>query len=129
MIFISSESVDGPPASLLIAALRRAGVAVEHSPRNPSDGPDPRWSDWYSRGLPEALERCDAFVAVINRAWDSSTWMGCEADEGRKRLSSTFFWNPEGVTVTAAGMKPYLTVQLPATLEAAVGTLLQRGGG
>jgi hypothetical protein len=125
-IFISSDLVDHPPASLLIDGLRRAGALVEHSPRNPHDGPDSRWPGWYSQGLPDSLSRCQSFVAVINRAWASSSWMACEAHEARKRLSFAFYWNPERVTVTAARMKPYLTTQLPASLEEAISILARQ---
>jgi hypothetical protein len=128
-IFGSSQSVGTAPASLLIDGLRRAGVAVEHSPRNPSDGHDPRWQDWYAKGLHDALTRCTSFVAVVDRSWESSTWMAVEADEAKKRLASTYYWNPQGVTVAADGMKPYLTAELPATLDAAIEILVQRRGG
>jgi hypothetical protein len=129
MVFVSSQSVDTAPASLLIDGLRGAGAAVEHSPRNPSDGHDPRWKNWYDKGLQEALKRCASFVAVVDRAWDSSTWMAIEADEAEKHLTSTYYWNPQGVTIAAAGMKPYLTAELPAALDAAIAVLLQRRAG
>jgi hypothetical protein len=128
-IFVSSQSVDSAPASLLIQGLGRAGVGVEHSPRNPRDGHDPRWQDWYSKGLQDALKRCTSFVAVVDRGWDSSTWMAVEAEEATKRLASTsYYWNPQGVRVIAAGMQLYLTAELPTTLEGAIGMLVQRGG-
>jgi hypothetical protein len=128
-IFVSSQSVDTAPASLLIDGLRRAGVAVEHSPRNPIHGHDPRWQDWYSKGLQDALKRCTSFVAVVDRVWESSTWMAVESDEAKKRVASTYFWNPQGVAVAAAGMKPYLTAELPAPLDAAIAVLVQRRTG
>jgi hypothetical protein len=72
-IFVSSQSVDAPQAASLIEGLRRARVSIEHSPRNPMDGDDPRWRDWYELGLPAAVERCELFVAVIDRGWDCSS--------------------------------------------------------
>jgi hypothetical protein len=128
-VFISSQSVDTPPASLLIDGLRRAGIAVEHSPRNPAAGHDPRWEQWYAKGLRNAFDRCNVFVAVVDSAWDSSSWMAIEADEARRRLSSAFYWNPQGLKVAAAGMKPYLAEELPPSVDAAVRTLVQRGAG
>ena len=103
------------------------GMTVEHSPGNPLDGDDARWADWYAKGLSETLDRCDTFVAVIDEVWDSSTWMGQEADTGMtKRLPSMLFWNPDGVTVVAAGMKRYLGEGLPVALDDAVRLLVQR---
>ena len=45
-VFVSSQAVDNEAAASLIRVLRGAGVDVEHSPRNPMDGPDARWRGW-----------------------------------------------------------------------------------
>ena len=88
-IFVSSQVVDRWPARDLIAALRQAGVEVEHSPRNPLDGEDPRWKDWYSSTLGAVIDRCDAFVIIVEPGWDSSTWMAIEAEAGLARNQKT----------------------------------------
>jgi hypothetical protein len=126
-VFVSSQSVDGARAASLIDGLRRAHVRVNHSPRNPLDGQDPRWEDWYQAGLPAAVGRCNVFVAVIDRGWDSSTWMGCEAEMATKAGLPLLYWNPDRVRVTAPGMVPYLREQLPDTLNDALALLLRRG--
>ena len=84
-ILVSSQSVDAAQAASLIAGLRRAHVDANHSPRNPMDGDDPRWRDWYDAGLPAAVGRSDLFVIVIDRGWNSSSWMASEADTASSR--------------------------------------------
>jgi hypothetical protein len=128
-VFASSQSVDHTPASDLILRLREMGAAVSHSPSNPLDRDDPRWNDWYAVGLPAAIEQCDTVVIVVDRGWDSSTWMAQEAQVavqatglGAKRR--LYFWNPGGIVVQAAGMLPYLQSELPRSLDAAVQILL-----
>jgi hypothetical protein len=128
-IFLSSRAADAPLAAALIDGLRRVNVKVEHSPRNPKDGEDPRWGDWYKVGLPAALGRSHLFVAVIDRGWDSSTWMAIEADTATKTGLPMFFWNPEGVRVTARGMVPYLREEIPTTLDRAIELFARRGAG
>jgi hypothetical protein len=126
-VFVSSQIVDRWPAGDLIQALRRVGVGVEHSPRNPRDGKDSRWRNWYSETLLTTLDRCDALVIVVEPGWDSSTWMASEAQAalapGRRTEQKAFFWNPGGTRVTAAGMVGYLRVELPSDLDAAVAVL------
>src|SRR6266446_3060976 len=106
-VFVSSQVVDRWPARDLIAALRQARVEVEHSPRNPLDGEDPRWTNWYSEKLGAAVDSCDVFVVVLEPGWDSSTWMAIEAEAelatGRRSEQKAFVWNPDGITVKAAG--------------------------
>ena len=130
-VFVSSQVVDRWPARALIAALRQAGVEVEHSPRNPLDGEDPRWKNWYSETLGAVVDGCDAFVIVLEPGWDSSAWMAIEAETGltpgRKTERKAFVWNPDGVTVKAAGMTGYLRAELPRELEAAVARLREIG--
>jgi hypothetical protein len=126
-IFVSSQAVDEAPASTLIAGLRSAGVVVEHSPSNPEHRDDGRWSDWYGKGLPNTLVRCSIFIAVVDRGWDSSTWMAIEADLAGKKLGAgrirSVFWNPEARVVTAKGMLPYLEEELPRDLSRAISWL------
>jgi hypothetical protein len=76
-VFLSCEA--GPAAFAVLArALRAVGTEVRHSP---TTAPwDPRWDGWYDHGCSEELRLCDAFVAVITRGHDSSTWMAIEAD-------------------------------------------------
>lgn len=128
-IFVSSQAVDEPPASDLIAGLRSASLVVEHSPSNPAHGDDGRWSDWYAKGLAETLARCSIFVAVIDLGWDSSTWMAIEADLAVQKLGAgrirSVFWNPEARVVVAGGVLPYLKEELPQELAQAVSVLRQ----
>lgn len=129
-IFVSSQAVDRWPARELLNRLRAAGVPVEHSPSNPTDRKDPRWAGWYESGLREALERCALFVVVVDKGWDSSTWMGEEAHAalcpaaGRKPLRA-FFWNPSSGTTIAQGMAGYLGRELPVDVEDATRILAE----
>ncbi len=121
-IFVSSCRIDGPHAAALVARLRGEAFAVLHSPRNPSDGRDGRWVDWYRRGCRAELETADIFIAVISRPWDCSTWMAHECDEALRlaeagRLRGMFYWNPERIAVEARGMLKYLKEPLPDDLD------------
>ena len=122
--FISSPNVEQAPAARLIEALWSAGHEVDHSPRGPQD---PRWAGWYAAGCRQAIERADTFIIVLDRAWDSSTWMGIEAETGLARTGGDprrfVFWNPLGLRVTAAGAVPYLRSELPTDLAEAVARL------
>lgn len=124
-IFTSSQDIDQPPASVLIARLRESGFSVDTSPQNPSAGYDPRWADWYDSGLPAALEIADWFVIVLDQGWDSSSWMAEEARcatqrHCRQQLPHVCYWNPDCIEVNAAGMKPYLRERLPDRVDEAI---------
>jgi hypothetical protein len=124
-VFISSPNVDQPPASLLIEGLRSARAEVDHSPRGPLD---PRWGDWYDVGCQQAIERCDTFVMVVDRVWDSSTWMAHEASVGRnwppaRPLRWRVHWNPERVEIKSEEMAFHLVCELPVNLAHAVALL------
>lgn len=126
-IFVSSENVDQPPARLLVERLRQEGWAVDHSPRNPAEGPDPRWRGWYDHGCGEALRRADVFITVVTPTWES-TWMAHEAwlamhGPDQPHVPRCYYWNPGGTVVHAAGLLPYLRERLPDELEAAVAVL------
>ena len=89
------------------------------------DGEDPRWQDWYGEGLAAELDKADAFIAVIDEAWDSSTWMGTEAQMALDRMQAgsikrMYFFNPDGVTVAPEGMRRYLKEPLPEDLTGLV---------
>jgi TIR domain len=132
-VFVSCQAVDRKPAGDLIRELRMAGIEVEHSPRNPLDGNDPRWEGWYQAGLAAAIGGCDVFVIVVDDGWDSSTWMAIEADaalavpQGGSPLR-LFFWNPEATTVKAAGMVRYLKHELPRGLDRAISCIASSTG-
>jgi hypothetical protein len=121
-VFVSSQAVDRWPAQALIRALRNAGCDVEHSPSNPADGNDARWATWYASGLAATLERCRIFVVIVDRGWDSSTWMGEESEKAIARgvPLRRFFWNPDRVHVVAQAMTRYLAEELPAGIDDAV---------
>lgn len=127
-IFVSSQSVDQSPAKDLVGELRTAGVSIDHSPRNPADGEDSRWFSWYASGLDLAIDSSDLAVLVIDRGWACSSWMAEEARIAFKKLGTddVLFWNPEGIEVSALGMKPYLVSALPKDLNAAVGEIRTR---
>lgn len=119
-VFVSSQRVDASFVQALIQHLRYAGFAVDHSPRNPLDGEDSRWNEWYETGLPTAVSAADCFVIVIDYGWDSATWMGIEADLARLSNLPMYFWNPQGIEGIARGMLSYLKTELPADLTLAV---------
>lgn len=118
-VFVSCPDIDAAEPQVLLAALRARGCLVFHSPRHPDAGPDARWTDWYERGLQQALTGVDAFVIVPDTAWDSSTWMAEEARQALDvlRVRHPFFWSPKGVSVRAMG--DYLRTRLPADPVAA----------
>lgn len=124
-VFVSTQNVDSEPAANLVSRLRSTGWKVLHSPRNPLYGEDTRWSDWYERELAEALASADVFIAVIDEAWDSSTWMAEEAHLAieQKAVPKAHYWNPDGVVVGARGMVPYLKSRLPDDLDELVAAL------
>jgi hypothetical protein len=123
-VFVSSQAIDEAPAAELIASLRAAGLSVEHSPKSPAHGEGSSWTDWYQSGLRSALGRCSIFVAVVDRGWDSSTWMAIEAEEAVQKLGParirSFYWNPEARVITAKGMLPYLNEELSREVSEAV---------
>ena len=128
-VFVSSQAVDRHPASELIAELQKRGVQLERSPSNPLHAKDPRWEDWLEGGLAAALRRCGVFVVVVDAGWDSSSWMGEEAHLALEARGSImplrgFFWNPEGMRMTAAGMVRHLREELPIDSEKAAAVLV-----
>jgi hypothetical protein len=125
IVFVSSQSVDAANARTLIQHLMASGLAVDHSPRNPLDGDDPRWHDWFKKGLPAAVAAADCFVIVIDGGWDSSTWMGEEAHIASVSGLPMYYWNPAGIQVKAKGMLPYLKRKLSDDLADAVQCLAE----
>jgi hypothetical protein len=119
IIFISSQRIDDPQTSFLIKRLCEVGINIYHSPRNPLDGEDEKWKcNWYEKGLRDALNKTDVFIASIDLGWGSSTWMGIESDEGLKRLKDgrikkMYYFNPLHIIIKEKGMKCYLIEQLP----------------
>lgn len=112
-VFVSSQRIDSSNAQALIDELREAGFGVDHSPRNPLDGEDVRWSGWYDHGLQQAIDRADAFVIVVDPAWDSSTWMGEESQAATLAGLPMSYWNPEGIAFSDGAMRSYLKQRLP----------------
>lgn len=124
-VFMSSQDVDGDPCSALISTLRSEGWVVDHSPRNPIRGHDPRWSSWYASGLAAALTGADVFIVVLDYVWDSSSWMAEEAHFAIERgmVKTAFYWNPQCIVVRAMGMRRYLRSELPRDMDALVQVL------
>ncbi|WP_411846059.1 hypothetical protein AAFN60_21360 [Roseibacillus persicicus] len=119
MIFLSSQHIGGGSASLLLTELRNIGLNVDHSPLNPAFGHDERWQSWYAQGLRTALESVSLFVSVIDKGWDSSTWMAMESAQAFNSVStrdSIRFWNPDQIVVKVQEMRQYLTSELPRDL-------------
>jgi len=124
-IFISSQNIDGPEAAPFIENLQRNGFIVETSPRSPHYGYDLKWKDWYGKGLAAALDRSDVFIFVVDRGWDSSTWMWQEAGSAflRKKsgkLRAYYCYNPTSITAFALGMYRYLSEAEPISFSNAV---------
>ena len=124
-VFISSRDIGAPHAASLVKCLRAAGFHVTHSPGSPLSE---RWRDWYARACRDELEKVSIFIAVIDPAWDSSTWMAHEAYEAMKLLEAgsmrkMYYWNPEQVQVKAAGMVAYLKDRLPDNKDVLISTL------
>jgi len=122
MIFVSAQNVDRNPAKSLIERLRMEGFEVDHSPRNPSEGSDPRWDGWYDSGLRSSLDQAEVFVIVLDKAWDSSTWMAEESRQamdapGVRPVRHVFFWNPMSIEVRVAGALGYLREELGKDLD------------
>jgi hypothetical protein len=122
-IFVSSQDVDSGRCSALIDALRSEGWAVDHSPRSPIRGRDPRWPSWYDSGLAAALDGIDIFIIVLDHGWDSSSWMAQEAHFAieRRMARTSYFWNPDSIALRA--MRQYLRSELPGEMEPLVQTL------
>jgi hypothetical protein len=70
--------------------LQTHGFEVEHSPHSPESGwDDKRWSSWYRKGLPEAIQQADIFVAVITSSCDGSSWMQQEYQQAYSNFLKT----------------------------------------
>jgi hypothetical protein len=128
LIFISSCRIDAPPATFLVDRLREESFTVMHSPRNPSDGEDARWRNWYKKGFRDVIERASIFISVITHEWNCSTWMAHEAHEaleliGARKIQGLYFWNPDRIEVRASGMSLYLKERLPDDLNELVRVL------
>ncbi len=127
-VFISSENVDEYPAYVLIERLIHEGWEVEHSPRNSDVEHDEGRDDWYEKELSLSVSRADVFIIVLNKRWDSSTWMGRESNAAKLLMDyndkpDMFYWNPSGVTNITREMKIYLKQRLPNDLDDAILTL------
>jgi len=134
-LFVSCQCIDAEPAQIFIEQLRLNGFTVEHSPRNPADGVDERWNDWYERSLAETISRSLAFIIILDRGWDCSTWMAIEADEAnggpdRRPPMPMFFYNPMAIKVSkqAIGMHRYLKEELPTDAKTAADLLSRKVG-
>ncbi len=131
-IFVSCQCIDSVEPQMFISELRVKKYRVDHSPRNPQDGNDSRWADWYEIGLSEAIKESQAFVIVVDQGWDSSTWMGIEADEALKSMQALggrylmAYWNPNNIEVRAQGMMEYLKNRLPNEIDKAIEALTRR---
>jgi hypothetical protein len=117
--FVSSCAIDQHPARELVRAIREVAIVVEHSPVPPDSGGDSRWKNWYQSGCSETIAKCDALVIVVDRAWDSSTWMAHESwcamqDPKRPKTPMCFYWDPGDVRPKAPGMIQYLKERLPS---------------
>ena len=128
-VFVTGPDVLTGPAAALIARLRDAGIEVTHSPYA---GEDPRFRGWYDAGLAAAVAWSDAVVIVPVTWWDSSTWMGIEADAALGRARSqpgfpVYAWSPAGVEAKESGLRSWLweATALPREVDEAVATIVR----
>lgn len=128
-IFISCERVDLPHAVALIQRLWQQGFSVSHSPRNPSDGNDERWINWYDGTGQSEIATSNIFIVVVTPGWDCATWMGFEAEEARKGLRQGYIrrmlhYNPTHTAIHYLENKQqWLGERLPDDLEEAIAVL------
>ena len=118
-IFVSAEDIDDPLALSFREALSADAWTVDHSPRNPRRGEDPRWEHWYGSGCLQALARADVFVAVATDGWDGSTWMATEAEVALDQGLQPFLWNPDHVSIPL-GMCRYAEQPLDDSIVSAI---------
>jgi hypothetical protein len=85
-VFVSVCEPEDPEVVRFVAALAEHGFRV--SPSSPPGGAGPEWDGWYDHGCRRPVDSCDAFVAVVTQAYDSSTWMAHEADEAQRRFDA-----------------------------------------
>lgn len=125
-IFISCARVDSPHATALIRELRRKEFHVAHSPREPLDGHDESWHNWYEGRGQSTIAATEIFVVVVTEAWDCSTWMAFEATEALKSLEQgtlkrMLHYNPTHIEVHYPENKwHWLGEKLPNELDEAV---------
>ena len=138
-IFVSSTRI-GQPGSVadrLVALLRERGAVVSHSPPDYTNAPanDTRlvaWQDWYTGGCAEAVSGADAFVAIVDDWYGSSTWMAAELDAARgSKGAGRLFWfaslDAGGAQHLPAWWAVALRQRLPDDITAAVEVILAQG--
>ncbi len=117
---------------MLISHLIEKEFRTNHSPRNPLDGDDNPWDDWYEKGLEEAINESQSFVIVVDQGWDSSTWMSIEADQALRKADTSgdnylmAYWNPNDIEVKAKGVLGYLIDKLPNEPDKAIEALTRQ---
>lgn len=121
-IFISCQSIDSSEPQMLIAKLMEKGFRINHSPRNPADAYDGRWIDWYDKGIKQAIHESEIFVIIIDYGWDSSTWMGIEAEEALDKAKTSdkyqmLYWNPNNIEINSISMLRYLIRRVPDEVD------------
>ena len=121
-VFVSSCRIDDIQASSLIQRLASENFQVWCSPRNPHDGKDERWRDWYTKRCQDELDKVDIFIAVVNKNWAVSTWMLHELYEARKRLKdgvirNIYCFNPEHFKIDSINMEFHPPEQLPDEID------------
>ena len=118
-IFVSNGNIESEIVQKFIGILREAGFVVHHSPRDESDL---RFIKWYDRDLDKALDDSDIFIAIVDGAWEGSTWMAIEAENALKRFKSGLlkgycYYYPQEMDYIGEGMKKYLINRLPLKSE------------
>lgn len=129
-IFISCERVDDDYPSKLIAYLKAKGYTVRHSPKNPVDGKDDKWENWYSFGLNDCLENSNYFIIIVTDSWDSSSWMGQEAASGKllynnKVISKYMYIDLRSNINIPLGMATFLENKIPKEFVAVCEAICQ----
>ncbi len=116
--FINCERIDDLFVERLINNLKLEGFMVSTSPKNPIDGEDIRWNNWYNFGIDEALQNIDVFISIITDSWSSSTWMAIECDTAEKYFLQNSIKNMYYIDLRTSkympkGMEQYLKTELP----------------
>lgn len=129
-VFVSCERIDEPVVIELIKKLKKFFVVL-HSPRNPLDGEDFKWNDWYQTGLNGALAKSDIFLIAVTNGWDSATWMAIESHEALRlfknsQICKTVFWNPLNIKLQSSGTaEMYLREQILGNIDEVIEKLKQ----
>lgn len=113
-VFISTDNFGNVSIQEILNSLMEQNLIVNTSPKNPVNGYDAKWVDWYSKGLQLALVSTDVFIIILTDSWESSTWMAEEAHRAEELFTKGKIKKMAYVDIRtfaapfAFGMKNYL---------------------